>query len=305
MRSTRFLLFIGTITIGLIAVITALTILWLVAAASIRIILPQPNSNSDDGILNTIATWGYQNQPSEFSVLRDPEYQAAIMDDDAIVLWIRKCATRLLDDPQFNSKVKDRLDSSNENLSLKDLVVVRILPIASDLQTLSESLIQARITNAKKAADAYYLLQVSILITIALGLATTVLVSLSTTEFGQEKSTLGRVIRVFAIILPAVGTAVAAISAFYAPREDLARSSQALASVRQIHDQIASEIGAIQCPTPAEAGQNVGEIALKLYAWKKLVLDARSLAEAAALAAVDRTRNQVPDIESNKGLNNP
>ena len=100
-----------------------------------------------------------------------------------------------------------------------------VLPAASDVFLLSESIGRARIENAKNAADAYILLQISTWSAILLGLATTVLVSLSSTEFGRGDSTPSRVIRVLAIVLPALGTAAAAITAFYAPREDRPASS--------------------------------------------------------------------------------
>jgi hypothetical protein len=60
--------------------------------------------------------------------------------------------------------------------------------------------------------------QISTIITISLGLITTVLVSLSSTEFGRGQTKAAKSIRVLAIVFPALGTASAAIIAFYNPQ---------------------------------------------------------------------------------------
>ncbi|MCE7538708.1 hypothetical protein LZV44_04105 [Klebsiella variicola] len=302
-RTNRFLRGIGSITLGIIAVLTVISLLSLITTASIRIILPPPICCSDKGIINTIAIWGYGGLSKKADDRTDSEFGVALRDDNAVERWVARCTSILLSDAQPYSNIKAKLEDAGgfskqyaDNPS-NNLVQDSILPIASDLISLSKGIFSARIENATNATEAYVRLQVSIWSTVLLGFATTVLVSLSSTEFGQEKSVLGRVIRVLAIILPALGTAVAAISAFYAPREDLARSSQALASLRQIHSQIASEIGPTPCPNAIDAAQNKGEIAVKLVSWKKMLRDARTLAEAAALAAVDPTRNQAPTIQ--------
>jgi hypothetical protein len=166
-----------------------------------------------------------------------------------------------------------------------------VLPVAGELAFLSESIARARVDSAQDAATAYRNLQIGTWGAILLGLATTVLVSLSSTEFGKGDGTIPRCIRVFAIVFPALGTAVAAITAFYAPRESLSRSSQALVSFRQIHDQIASDLSEVPCPSEEEAASGKGDIVRKLAEWKKGIRDARALADAAGLAAVDPTRN--------------
>ncbi|HFT3385317.1 Uncharacterised protein [Klebsiella quasipneumoniae] len=305
MRPNWFLRGIGSITIGLIAVLTAISLIYVITVASIRIILPPPTCCLDNGIANRLSAWAYGGQSKFNNKSAASENQLAQMDDYVINRWGTRCTSILLSDPQTYSKIKDEFGGNGKNYAngpLNLLVKDSILPIANEISVFSEGILRARIQNAENAADAYVRLQISVWSTVFLGLATTVLVSLSSTEFGQEKSVLGRVIRILAIILPALGTAVAAISAFYAPREDLARSSQALVSLRQIHYQISSEIGLIPCPNATEAVQNGGVIATKLVSWKKMLRDARTLAEAAALAAVDPTRNQVSTAQGTQGM---
>jgi hypothetical protein len=226
------------------------------------------------------------------------EMEAASTDSEMIRKWVSRCTLLALSNPRVFDRVKAAFGVNGQYYATdpsNSLTQENVLPMASDVSFLSNSIARARIENAQNSGNAYRDLQISTWSAVFLGLATTVLVSLSSTEFGKGDSGVARSIRVLAILFPALGTAVAAIAAFYAPREDLARSSQALVSLRQIHDQIAADISQVPCPTEEEAAHGGGEITRKLVEWKKIIRDARALADAAALAAVDPTRNAGQD----------
>ncbi|MEA2940623.1 MAG: hypothetical protein QOD09_1152 [Bradyrhizobium sp.] len=296
--ASKLLLSIIAAIAGLAAVIVALSLLNVIAAASFRTVLPPPTCCIDKSIVNKLATWAYGNPLRRPLGQAGAEMAAASNSSDAISRWVKRCTSLGLSNPGVFDRVKAAFGANGEHYATdpsNTLTQEHVLPVASDLSFLSDSIARARVDNAQDAANDYRDLQVSTWSAILIGLATTVLVSLSSTEFGKGDGRLSRGIRVLAIVFPALGTAVAAITAFYAPREGLSRSSQALVSFRQIHDQIATDIGQVTCPTVEEATHGGGEIALKLVEWKKSIRDARARADAAGLAAVDPTRNTVQD----------
>jgi len=292
----RFAFRLAAFTAAIIALVFALVLMSMVLAFGIRAVFPQPGHALDEPtVVDAVVNWAYggdtfgppKGQP-------ETELMAARVNHDAIESWIERCTAKLLLDPVNRTYVKDSFGRNGEeyaNSASNRLTQQTILPVARELGLLSTSIVRGRADNALTAAKAYTTLQVSTWAAILLGLATTVLVSLGATEFGKGESRTARTIRILAIIFPALGTAAAAVTAFYAPREDLARSSQALASFRQVHDQIASELGPLNCPAPRDAAANK-EMAARVADWKKSLKDARSVAEAAALAAVDPARGQ-------------
>jgi hypothetical protein len=58
-----------------------------------------------------------------------------------------------------------------------------------------------------------------------------------------------RLIRVLAIIFPALGTATAAVISFYSPQAEWGQASRTLASEAQLHDQMALTVWRLPCPT--------------------------------------------------------
>jgi hypothetical protein len=294
----KFFFYIVAMIAGLATVIVALSLLNVVASASFRTVLSPPTCCVDNSIANKLSTWAYGDPLRRPTGKTGVEMAAAETDSEAIRKWLDRCTSVALSNPRAFERVKaafgpdgDTYASSPSNLLTQESA----LPAAGELSFLSDNIARTRVDSAQNAANAYRVLEVSTWSAVLLGLATTVLVSLSSTEFGKGDSRLSRSTRVLAIVFPALATAVAAITAFYAPREDLARSSQALVSARQIHDQIAADIGQVPCPSEEDAANGGGEIARKLVEWKKSIRDARALADAAALAAVDPTRNMRQD----------
>lgn len=287
---------------GVSVVILGLTITAAVLALGVRTMFPEPNRFErpvEQTTLNSIVTWAYggdiRDKPSRPSGQPEAEFNSAQVNVDAIDRWVNRCTSSLLLQPEVNTRVRaqfgenaDHYATTPSNLLTQDAV----LPAATDLRFLSTSILIGRGENAVAAANAYLALQIATLVAISLGLATTVLVSLSSTEFGKGDGRTARAIRIFAIVFPALGTAVAAIAAFYAPGESRARASQGLAGFRQVHDQIASDLGALPCPS-SSAQTAETELSVKLASWKKSLQDAQSVAQAVTLAAADATRGQV------------
>lgn len=113
---------------------------------------------------------------------------------------------------------------------------------------LSRNIFNQRVRLREKVEASYRLWQWTVWITIGLGLATTVLVSLSTSEFGKGDNPRHAAIRILAIVFPALGTAAAAIVAFYAPQAEWAQSSRSQAALSLLHNQIAFELWKHPCP---------------------------------------------------------
>jgi hypothetical protein len=113
--------------------------------------------------------------------------------------------------------------------------------------TLSISLTNQRYSQRVKAQDAYMLWQLGSVIIVALGMITTILVSLSSTEFGRGDGKAQRIIRVLAIVFPALGTAAAAVVAFYGAQAEWNQASRSLASLTQLHGQMVWGVARTKC----------------------------------------------------------
>jgi hypothetical protein len=112
---------------------------------------------------------------------------------------------------------------------------------------LSHDIWSDRYTLYQQTKSAYLTLQIATFVTIGLGLLTTVLVSLSSTPFGQGATKGAITIRIFSIVFPALGTASAAVVAFYGPQAVWNQSNYALANLGQLHGQISSALWENQC----------------------------------------------------------
>jgi len=90
---------------------------------------------------------------------------------------------------------------------------------------------EQRVGFMPKVRLTYFYWELATLISIAIGMVTTILVSVSSTEFGRGDGADQRLIRVLAIIFPALGTATAAVISFYTPQVEWGQVSRTLASV--------------------------------------------------------------------------
>lgn len=157
-------------------------------------------------------------------------------------------------------------------------------PIVQEINVvqLSDSMLTQRTELSRKTNDAYIYLQYVQWLTILIGLLTTVVVSVSSTElFGKSDTRLGMGLRFLAIFLPAFGTAVAAINSFYNPRDDWNRTANALANISQLHGQIAVGIWSLECADKDDAARK--EFLGKLVEWTKRYNDIFTIADSGQL----------------------
>jgi hypothetical protein len=121
-----------------------------------------------------------------------------------------------------------------------------------------------------KARDAYSFWQLTALTTIALGMLTTIFITLSSTDLLQANTNLKSIVRMLAIVLPALGTAAAAVTAFYGPQADWGQASRTLGSITNLHDQMALGVWNLDClgsDDPKKAETNEALIKTALDKW--------------------------------------
>ena len=107
---------------------------------------------------------------------------------------------------------------------------------------------------------------ITTMFTIFIGLCTTILVSLSSTDVLTAGSTAARNVKLLAIVFPAVGTAAAAVIAFYGPSDKYFSARQTLAALGQMHRQIANEVAKSDCVTDSNDAAKL--IKVKLNSWE-------------------------------------
>jgi hypothetical protein len=130
-----------------------------------------------------------------------------------------------------------------------------------------------------QAHDLYVYLQLGTLLSIAIGMLTTIFVSISSTEFGRGEGRPQKSIRVAAIILPILGTAVSGVMAFYAPAQSWNQAARTLASISQLHAQMSVAVSGLKCIDPQDK-ENVSKAQSMLNDWSKRYVDIQTVAAA-------------------------
>jgi hypothetical protein len=157
---------------------------------------------------------------------------------------------------------------------------------------LSSGIYRQRIASALSVRAAYTETQIIQWIIIALGFLTTVVVSLSTLDLIKGRK-LELPLRIFAIVLPVVGTAAAAINAFYNPSQELGAAKRSLASLGQLHDQIASEIWTLRCVRSTDPLDKAWtDTNAKIVQWSKRYQEIQSPAVEAQAAATGQQQRR-------------
>ena len=106
---------------------------------------------------------------------------------------------------------------------------------------------------------------------------TTILVSVSSTEFGRGDGPRQRLIRVLAIIFPALGTATAAVISFYSPQAEWAQASRTLASEAQLHAEIALTVWKLTCLTTDTDDSTAKPLTDNLEHWSKRYMEIQTI----------------------------
>jgi hypothetical protein len=108
---------------------------------------------------------------------------------------------------------------------------------------------------------------------------TTILVSMSSTEFGRGDGRNQRLIRILAIVFPALGTAAAAVIAFYSPQAEWSQASRTLTSMTQLHGQIALGVWKLTCHQ-ANNNDDAKQFTNALDDWSKRYHDIQTISNA-------------------------
>lgn len=195
----------------------------------------------------------------------------ALDDHQATAAWVKQC----MGSPSLKQlSVETQL--LLQGFSLHPNIVPPTPPLApvpalyARVLTLSKSLIWKRWSTDEQLWEAYGQAKVSAYASIIIGLLTTVFVGLNGMAFVHHASKLGNKIKIAALALPALGTAIAAITAFHDPSGTLAHHRHAATGMQQLHDQIASAVWKFPCAgsgadaLPEEIEQNLEGWSLRL-----------------------------------------
>ena len=156
----------------------------------------------------------------------------------------------------------------------------RLSKSESSLIELSKALSEQRVGLMPKVRLTYFYWELATLISIAIGMVTTILVSVSLTEFGRGDGPNQRLIRVFTIIFPALGTATAAVISFYSPQVEWGQVSRTLASETQLHDQMALTVWKLTCPTTDTDDGSAKPLMDNLENWSKRYIEIQTIPNA-------------------------
>jgi hypothetical protein len=114
---------------------------------------------------------------------------------------------------------------------------------------LSDEISRSRIESANNAYVNHWVMVGFQWVIVLIGALTTILISLKSimTADGQQRAWSLR-IGIAAILCSSIGTATSALNSFYGPRETYLKAERSLAALRQLHSDIAIQIGSIREP---------------------------------------------------------
>lgn len=136
----------------------------------------------------------------------------------------------------------------------------------SKLLTAKRSYLDSQVENS------YSRWQMWTIITVAIGMLTTIFISLSSTQFGREDGPSQKTIRTLAIVFPALGTAAAALFGFYGPQAEWGQATRSVATLSQLHTEMVMATLKIDCPTAARDTNDQALITLN-EGWAKRFTD--------------------------------
>jgi hypothetical protein len=215
--------------------------------------------------------------------IEDRDLYSVLQDHAAISEWVQYCLDVRPGDSAFPAIQYAFLTPSQKLLTHSYTVepkwpdeIHRLNRSQHTLIQLSKELSEQRIGLIPKARSAHFFWEVATVISIAIGMITTILVSVSSTEFGRGDGRSQRLIRMFAIIFPALGTATAAMISFYSPQTEWGQASRTLASETQLHDQMALTIWRLPCPA-TDTDDSAKPLTDNLENWSKRFIEIQTI----------------------------
>ncbi|NGM23992.1 hypothetical protein G3576_28555 [Roseomonas stagni] len=184
------------------------------------------------------------------SNLRDPaasnsKFQA---DHNYIAGWILECRRFLSpeDAPGWMQRavhITGVAASTNQTQG----ITVPLIREERALINLSLTLAADRSTLLTRSIDSYNFWEKTSILGILIGFLTTVLITISSANIIPQTSRWAIAVKTSAITLPALGTAFAAIVAFYTPQAEWSQASRTLTSNSLLHSQMRQLISSQEC----------------------------------------------------------
>jgi hypothetical protein len=216
-------------------------------------------------------------------------FRRSIMPDHmTVVRWVQECiGLQPGERPPgpINAYFEIPSRSMNSGYTERNILPPHIRPINSIEKAflqLSGTLVEQRTSLNDVVTSSYFYWQLATILTIGIGMITTILVGVSSTEFGRGDGQQQRIIRLMAIVFPALGTASAAIIGFYSPQAQWGQSSRTLTSVSSLHSQISQAIWAAPCSGPNASAKDLGDLRALFSQWTKRYNDIQTVSISSA-----------------------
>lgn len=141
------------------------------------------------------------------------------------------------------------LESKGPAAEAKPLPGLALSNYARTAIYLSDEISRSRVESANNAYVGHWVMVGFQWIIVFIGALTTILISLKsimTADGGQKAWSLR--VGIAAILCSSIGTATSALNSFYGPRETYLKAERSIAALRQLHSDIAIQIGSIREP---------------------------------------------------------
>jgi hypothetical protein len=173
------------------------------------------------------------------------EWHFARLDHEAIAMAIAQCLNRVGDLYNTSSLIYDQLYPSSAPTGIfwgrSSSTNTQFTPKLTTLQRssvyLSNAIVRARVDTAIAVYDNYMRMNSYQIAIIVLGAITTILISIKAMSSDNKPPYF--IIGILAIVFSSIGTATSALNTFHGHRESYSRNQRSLATLRQIHHELA------------------------------------------------------------------
>jgi len=283
-RLIGFLLFIIRSTILTISIILSVYLIYLVACFAIspeyrQQVLSYFHLSQMQTLLGT--------KNDDATRYSEKDYNSVLPDHGTISQWVQHCmgikpdmeVPVLLTSQFWLPSIQYRVSlGASDNVWPK--TIQQLTREETALVQLSDAISEQRLALTVKVRSAYSFWEYATIFSIVIGMITTILVSVSSTEFGRGGGHTQRMIRVLAIIFPVLGTATAAVINFYSPQAEWGQVSRTLASLTQLHGQMALAVWKLKCPPTGTDDSSANPLTSALDDWSKRYVDIQTIASA-------------------------